>query len=133
MRRVTFIGWVVDAVMIGGMIGFTAGTFIQEHKDLKACNEAVREAIRRGELRIGDLDSNAKGEPMAKVIITIEDIPEGKVKVVSDPSFEIMAKRTLSGHDLTAAHGYALRALNAITDAAKQQRIITKLPKLRRA
>lgn len=58
---------------------------------------------------------------MAKVVITIEDMPDGKVKVVSDPNFETMMVMHDSGHPLTAANGYAFTALNAIRNEAKRQ------------
>jgi hypothetical protein len=51
---------------------------------------------------------------MAKITITIEDAPNGTVKVTSDPNMETVFKMIDSGHDLTAAHGYAFRALNQI-------------------
>jgi hypothetical protein len=58
---------------------------------------------------------------MARVVITIEDQPNGTVKVVAEPNFATMAQMTASGHELTSAHGYALRALNSIREAAKEQ------------
>lgn len=57
---------------------------------------------------------------MAKVTITIEDLPTGGVKVVSDPNFETIMKLHISGHALTAAHGYALAALNEIRAKGKE-------------
>jgi hypothetical protein len=56
---------------------------------------------------------------MAKVTITIEDLPGNKVKVISDPSLETMFKMNLSGGDMTSAHGYAFAALNAIRRESK--------------
>jgi len=56
---------------------------------------------------------------MAKVTISIEDLPNGKVKVVSDPTAETMFKMKLSGHELTAAHGYAFAALNKIREESR--------------
>jgi hypothetical protein len=58
---------------------------------------------------------------MPKVTLTIEDLPDGKVRVVSDPTFEQMAMLEASGHPLTSAHGYALRAINSIRDASREQ------------
>lgn len=57
---------------------------------------------------------------MSKVTITIEDLPDGKVRTVCTPNFETMIQMQTSGHDLTPAHGYALKALNAIIQASKQ-------------
>lgn len=57
---------------------------------------------------------------MAKVTITIEDLVDGKVRTVCDPNFETMIKMQMSGNDLTAAHGYALKALNAIIRSSKE-------------
>lgn len=58
---------------------------------------------------------------MAKITITIEDFPGDKVKVVSDPSFENMVKLAHNGSLLTAAHGYAFLALNAIRSESKKR------------
>lgn len=51
---------------------------------------------------------------MAKITLTFEDNPEGGVKVVAEPSFETLMKKMASGHDLTAADGYAISALNTV-------------------
>ena len=71
---------------------------------------------------------------MALVTITVEDSPNGKVKVVADPSFETMAKMEISGHGLSSAHGYALVAINAIRKMSKEQSndLIVSLPKIGR-
>lgn len=58
---------------------------------------------------------------MALVTITIEDQPDGTVKVVATPNFATMAQMDASGHSLTSAHGYAMRALNSIREAAREQ------------
>lgn len=58
---------------------------------------------------------------MARVIITIEDAPDGTVKVVAEPSFMQIAQMEASGHKLTSAHGYAMRAMNAVRDASREQ------------
>lgn len=58
---------------------------------------------------------------MTKITITIEDLPDGKVSVKAEPNFEMMARMDASGHGLTSAHGYALRALNAIREASREQ------------
>lgn len=68
---------------------------------------------------------------MAKVTITFEDSPNDKVKVVSDPSFETMAKIEISGNGLSSSHGYALTAINAIREASKKEgSLIVGLPKI---
>lgn len=59
---------------------------------------------------------------MAKVVLVIEDIPEeGKVKVTSVPSIELMLKMDNSGEDLTPAHGYAFFVLNKVREFSKLQ------------
>lgn len=63
---------------------------------------------------------------MSKVVITLEDIGDNKVKVVCEPTFETMAFMVNSGNQLTAAQGYALAAINAIRKAAREQS--NKLP-----
>lgn len=57
---------------------------------------------------------------MAKIVISIEDSDNGKVRVVSDPSFEKMAMMDNSGHGMTAAHGYALACINVIRTISKR-------------
>lgn len=57
---------------------------------------------------------------MAKVVITIEDAPENKVKVTAEPSFETMMKIQVSGGELTSAQGYAALALNEIRKESKR-------------
>lgn len=71
---------------------------------------------------------------MAKIVITITDQPNDRVSAVSDPSFETMAMMSASGHPLTSAHGYALRAIRAIQDESRRQgptKIV--IPKIGRA
>lgn len=58
---------------------------------------------------------------MAQVTITIEDLPNGGVKVVATPNLETMFKMLDSGNDLTASHGYAFTALNAIKKASNEK------------
>lgn len=58
---------------------------------------------------------------MATIVITIEDKPDGGVKIVSNPSFETMMMMTQSGEALTSAHGYALHVLNEIRHESKRQ------------
>lgn len=69
---------------------------------------------------------------MARVTITIEDLPNGKVKIVADPSFEILTKITVNFSDLTSAQGYAIFALNQIRMASKAGNINISVPKARR-
>jgi hypothetical protein len=56
---------------------------------------------------------------MASVIITIEDTPDGKVKIVCVPSFEQIIKQDVSGESFTAAQGYALMMLNKAREESK--------------
>jgi hypothetical protein len=69
---------------------------------------------------------------MAKVTVTFEDLPNGKVKVVSDPSVETFFKIDISGHALTSAQGYALSAINHIHKASKDKdtSLNIKMPKV---
>lgn len=57
---------------------------------------------------------------MAKIVITIEDRPDGKVKCVSSPDFATLMKMSESGHAWTAAQGMALFALNRIWQEGKR-------------
>ena len=58
---------------------------------------------------------------MAKIEITIEDLPNNRVAIKSEPNFETMMKMMVSGNQLSSAHGYALCALNAIRRESKKQ------------
>jgi len=58
---------------------------------------------------------------MARVIITIEDLPDGKVKVEANPNFMTMMQMKESGHEWTSAQGYALRMLNEAGKVSKGQ------------
>lgn len=58
---------------------------------------------------------------MAKITITIEDLPNGRLKVACDPSAETMAKRIIGGEKSTSAHGLALAAINAILKEKREQ------------
>lgn len=68
---------------------------------------------------------------MAKVIIEIEDAPNNKVSVKCTPNFETMMAMDISGTNLTSAHGYAFKALNAIrNESKKNQPTIIGVPRL---
>jgi hypothetical protein len=71
---------------------------------------------------------------MAKVTISIEDLPNGKVRAVSTPSFEQLIKGEIAGSDLTSAQGYALKAMNAIREVSKSNEPTNKIliPKIGR-
>jgi hypothetical protein len=57
---------------------------------------------------------------LAKVEIIIEDLPDGKVKITSNPTMETMIKMEISGsRELTSAHGYAYACLNEIRKLSK--------------
>jgi hypothetical protein len=58
---------------------------------------------------------------MAEVIVKIKDIKDGKVEVLCEPNFATMMEIDISGSGLTAAHGYAMKALNAIRAASKEE------------
>lgn len=64
---------------------------------------------------------------MAKIVIEIEDIADGKVSVKATPNLETIFKMAESGHDLTAAHGYSFTALNAIRTESKKNDPQTKI------
>lgn len=66
---------------------------------------------------------------MAKILIVIEDQPDGTVSCVSTPNFAEMMRD--GEGPLTAAEGYALFALNQIRNESKQRgNILLKLPKI---
>lgn len=70
---------------------------------------------------------------MAKVTLTIEDLPDGKVKVTSDPKMEVLIKMEVSGYGLSSAEGYAFACLNKIREISKSNSADNKIiiPRLR--
>lgn len=58
---------------------------------------------------------------MARVTITIEDLPGNKVKVEANPNFETMMKMIDAGHDMTSAHGLALAMVNRAREESKKR------------
>lgn len=71
---------------------------------------------------------------MAKVVIEIEDLPNGNVKITASPNFETMIKMDVSGHRLTAAHGYGIAMLNhARQESKKAGPIRAGMPRLLKA
>lgn len=66
---------------------------------------------------------------MAKITITIEDKPEGKVGIKSEPNFETMMKMDISGEKITCAHGYAFALLNKAREISKSNNpLIRRIP-----
>lgn len=72
---------------------------------------------------------------MSKVTITLQDVGQGKVKVVVDPTCHTLAQKDLSGHGITLAEGLALFAANRILEQMKLEnrnsRLIIPTPGLR--
>lgn len=70
---------------------------------------------------------------MSKLVITIEDVPGGGVKIMSQPSNETLLMKINSGDGVTAAEAYALRAMRAIREDAKSQgQLIAPVPRIGR-
>jgi hypothetical protein len=71
---------------------------------------------------------------MSRVVITIEDKPEGGVKCECTPNFETMMMKENSGNRLTSAEAYAVHVLNALRKASKEQASALKvlIPRLGR-
>jgi hypothetical protein len=59
---------------------------------------------------------------MAKIVIEIEDLPDGTVRLTGTPDAAVMALMAESPDDCTAAEGYALGAWNALLDMAQAAR-----------
>lgn len=57
---------------------------------------------------------------MAKVIIEINDLNDGRVEIKATPNFEEMIKMDVSGATLTAAHGYGIGMLNYARSKSKE-------------
>jgi hypothetical protein len=72
---------------------------------------------------------------LAKIVITLEDTATGGVKIVSNPTFETIAKMINSGgDDITSAHGYAVAMMNTARRESKSSAPSTTiwLPKVKR-
>lgn len=70
---------------------------------------------------------------MPKVTMTIEDLPDGKVKCVLNPSAETLLKKQASGHVLSSAEGYLIFCANKLRECANSQsNIIVKVPRIGR-
>jgi hypothetical protein len=71
---------------------------------------------------------------MPKVIIVIEDTEDGRVRMVSNPSYADMAERAINGHDASAAEGYAMNMLRIFwseqKERMKEKKLGVALPKL---
>lgn len=69
---------------------------------------------------------------MAKVTITIEDLPNDQVKIEATPNFETIMKMDISGERMTSAHGYALFMLNQARLKSKdfQPQILIQIPRV---
>lgn len=60
---------------------------------------------------------------MARVEITIEDHPDGKLKIECKPSFEQMIKMDNDETMIKGAHGLACRVLYKIWEETKEERL----------
>jgi hypothetical protein len=58
---------------------------------------------------------------MAKVTITIEDHPGGRVEFKMEPSAETLIAMIASGHDLTGAETYAMACVNRVREISRSQ------------
>jgi len=69
---------------------------------------------------------------MAKIVITIEDMPNGNVSIKASPTFEEIAKKDLSGETLTNADGYAIAMLNRARQIGKstESTNLIQIPKI---
>lgn len=69
---------------------------------------------------------------MSKIIITIEDMENGNVSIKTNPTFEELAKKDLSGNGLSSADGYAFAMINEARKISKSKDStnIIKIPKI---
>ena len=69
---------------------------------------------------------------MSKIVITIEDMPNGNVSIKSNPTFEEIAKKDLSGETLSNADGYAIAMLNRARQIGKstESTNLIQIPKI---
>lgn len=72
---------------------------------------------------------------MPKIVITIEDLPNGQVKIEATPNFATLMKMDISGHSLTPAHIYGLRMLNEALKLSKVNETphLIEIPRVRHA
>ena len=68
--------------------------------------------------------------PMAKIILTIEDQGSGLVRVVTEPSFKTMTEIMTKGHGLTPAHRIAMFALRSMQKASVDPSIKNNINKI---
>lgn len=70
---------------------------------------------------------------MAKITITIEDAPDGSVRLVSNPTMETFFKMDLSGSTLTPSQTYALAMLNRAREVSRQRsdQVAIHIPRVR--
>jgi len=68
-----------------------------------------------------------------KVTISIEDLPNGRVKTVTDPTYEMLLRKiTQGGEGLSSAEGYAFYVLNQLKAESKRLgKTQLKIPRLR--
>lgn len=59
---------------------------------------------------------------MARVVITITDMPDGSVNVVATPNVTALINLKRGDAGLTSGQAYALRGLMAIRNAARMQK-----------
>lgn len=59
---------------------------------------------------------------MARIVITIEDKPNGGVSVTSDPNVETIMAMDMSGAGWTSAHGLAMHVLNLVWQKFKSKK-----------
>lgn len=69
---------------------------------------------------------------MAKIVIEIEDLPNGRISIKATPNFETICKMEVSGHLLTPAHGMAVALLNEARKISKSNdpHNVIKIPKI---
>lgn len=58
---------------------------------------------------------------LSRVVITIEDLPDGRCAIAADPTWQTLRDKHASGHGLTAAEGYAFRAFRAVHEESRKE------------
>lgn len=62
------------------------------------------------------------GNPNRTTTITVEDLPDGNVKITCTPNVQELISLTQRGAGLRSGEAYALHALRMIAEAAKKER-----------
>lgn len=76
---------------------------------------------------------------MARITLTVEDGPNGTVKIESTPNYAEIIQNEIAGNVMTSAHTYALAMMNRAREVSKlandkrNDKPLIEIPKVRLA